>query len=481
MTLEPPMADEAPPARPAELPLSPGAMVMNYRIVQLIGRGGMGLVFEAVHKDLGRRVAIKVLHPELAQHPQLITRFLNEARAVNLVRHPGLIEIFEFGLLEAGIPYFIMEHLDGELLSQRMRRHPGPLGQGTLRLARQIALALRAAHAKGIVHRDLKPDNVMIIPLPDQEGAEQVKILDFGVAKIQGQFPIDARFTVTGMTLGTPQYMSPEQCMGIAAVDGKADVYALGVMLYEMLSGSLPFRAEQSFDYMALHARSKAPSLLVQAPWVASEVALLVERMLKKRPVERPTMAMVAEELGRHSETDLSQRSWSDSGDALELPSWSKEVASAMTVSSPPVTAPRVMIVDDDVDLAETLELALTEVGYQCKTLDRDHERITMNTVRSFRPQVVLLDVELPGKSGYKLCWEIKSDPQLKDTVVVLVSGKSREVDRKLGLAMQADAYLTKPFVLAELLTVVQLLLDREGRSGSAPDHEARALDGKPG
>jgi serine/threonine-protein kinase len=253
----------------------------------------MGSVFEAVHQYIERRAAIKVLHPDLSQNPQFRTRFLNEARAVNLIKHPGLVEIFEFGLMEgSGTAYIIMEFLEGESLGKRLQRFPNGMNAEALTIGRQIAQAMSAAHQKDIVHRDLKPDNVMLVPDPERPGQERVKVLDFGIAKLAGNADGKDK-TETGTMIGTPAYMAPEQCLGEPTLDGKADVYALGVMLYEMLSGVLPFAAQHSFDFMAAHVREEPRPLRSQRPDVPDEVAGLLHSMLLKAPQERPTMAAV--------------------------------------------------------------------------------------------------------------------------------------------------------------------------------------------
>jgi serine/threonine protein kinase len=431
-----------------DVSLEQGSLIGNYQVVGLLGQGGMGAVFEAVHKDIGRRAAIKVLHPEYAQHPLLTTRFLNEARAVNMARHPGLIEIFEYGVLPEGLPFLVMEYLEGQILRSVIEQAGGAPVPDALVLARHIALALHAAHEKGIVHRDLKPANVMI--LPDPPGARRVKVFDFGLAKLTnaGAVPAGRKLSMTGAALGTPAYMSPEQCLGVTSVDGKADVYSLGVMLYEMLSGRLPFDAHLPFEFMAMHVQTTPPPLTAAAPQVGPEVAALTHRMLAKWPAERPDMARVAAALGQIL-------------DGAGAPAGPVSVVSTPLPAAPAVATPRrVLVVDDEQDLADTLSLFLADEGYACATLSEGNS--VLEAVRRLRPHVILLDLELPGKSGYRLCWEIKSDPDLADTLVVLISAKSREEDQRFGLAMQADAYLVKPFELAQLLSVLRFLLDRD-------------------
>ncbi len=194
-------SDDSAPSSQSEPLLKIGQNVGNYRVVRQLGRGGMGAVFEGIHRYIERRAAIKVLHPDLSQNPQVANRFLNEARAVNLIKHSGLVEIFEFGLLEGGTAYIIMEFLEGESLAARMRHPPGRLGDEALAICRQIAVAMTAAHEKGIVHRDLKPDNVMLVPDRQHPFGLRVKVLDFGIAKLSGLS--DRMETESGAMIGT--------------------------------------------------------------------------------------------------------------------------------------------------------------------------------------------------------------------------------------------------------------------------------------
>lgn len=288
-----------------------GQRIGSYQVVRLLGAGGMGVVYEAAHEQLKRRVAIKVLNTQLASNPQNAERFRNEARIVSAISHPGLVSIFEIGSLPSGQPYIVMEYLDGESLAHRITRCGAKLGGDTLRITRQIASTLGFVHARGVVHRDLKPDNIIIVADSEAAGGERAKILDFGIAKIvsagdvAGQVP--GGKTRTGLILGTPAYMAPEQCRGAGLVDEKADVYALGVMLYEMLSGQPLFSAEGIGELMALHMFQVPPPITEIVPVVACDVAELVHAMLAKRPQDRPTANQVAsrlEELGAPRATD---------------------------------------------------------------------------------------------------------------------------------------------------------------------------------
>jgi serine/threonine protein kinase len=277
-----------------------GTQVGPYRVIARIGEGGMGAVYEAVDEQIGKRVAIKVLHKEHAKNQQISNRFINEARAINVVEHPGIVTVSSFGQLPDGTAYIVMELLKGETLNARMKAQGGRMQMlDALRLARQIASALAAAHEKGIIHRDLKPDNLMLVADSAMPGGERAKLLDFGIAKLKQEYQGsgDQVMTRAGVMMGTPLYMAPEQCRNASDVDDKADVYSLGVMLYRMLAGKPPFAAPGTGELMAMHIYRQPPPLQVANPALPEPLVALVHRMLAKNRVERPSMAQVAQEL----------------------------------------------------------------------------------------------------------------------------------------------------------------------------------------
>jgi serine/threonine-protein kinase len=262
--------------------------VGNYRVTKLLGEGGMGAVYLGEHPVIGRKVAIKVLHTALAADKDIVARFFNEARAIHLIGHPNIVEILDFGQTPDGQPYFIMEFLTGEALSEIVSRGPISADEVAV-IADQMCRALSAAHAKGIVHRDLKPHNVQLI---EKDGAPFVKILDFGVAKIlaapDGSQSVKTR---TGSLMGTPLYMSPEQCKGAGLLDHRTDIYSLGVMIYEMLAGRPPFMAEGIGELFAKHMLEEAPSLLDFAPQTPPTMAAAIMKSLNKELDDRfPSM-----------------------------------------------------------------------------------------------------------------------------------------------------------------------------------------------
>ena len=260
-----------------------GHKVNNYELKRLLGEGGMGAVYLAEHPLLGRKAAVKVLKPELAANTELVQRFLNEARAANAIHHPNIIDIIDVGLLPEGVPYMMMEFLEGESLSTRLRRLRRLTVSEALKYARQTASALAAAHAVSIVHRDLKPDNLFVVPDAQNPGQERIKVLDFGIAKLRPEFAPGTPRTGVGALMGTPAYMSPEQCMGkTTEIDHRADIYALGIILHEMLCGQPPF-VGQSFGELFLQHITVAPKPLRSIrPDVPAQLEAVVLKALEK-------------------------------------------------------------------------------------------------------------------------------------------------------------------------------------------------------
>jgi eukaryotic-like serine/threonine-protein kinase len=262
-----------------------GRIVGNYELKAVLGEGGMGTVYLAEHPVIGRRAAVKVLRRALADDEAHVSRFMNEARAANAIRHANIIDILDLGLLPEGLPYLMMELLEGESLGSRLRAVGRlPVAQA-LEIVRQTASALGAAHDKGIVHRDLKPDNLFLVPDASLPWGERVKVLDFGIAKLVGNDLARGLATQSGILLGTPLYMSPEQCRGVAAeVDHRTDIYSLSVILYQMLVGEAPFVAEGTGDVMMMHVGQDPLPVRRRNPEVSPLVeAALVRGLAKPR------------------------------------------------------------------------------------------------------------------------------------------------------------------------------------------------------
>lgn len=268
-----------------------GQRIRNYRIVREVGRGGMAVVYEATREDIGSRAALKILRPEYAANDEIAARFLNEARAANRIEHAGIVRIFDYGREPDGTTFLAMEFLEGETLYRRLKRQKQLASADVIRLGRQIAAALAAAHAKQVVHRDLKPENILIVPEAEAPAGERAKVLDFGLAKLQAS--MDSVRTGSNMLMGTPMYMSPEQCRSSRSTTDRSDVYALGTILFELLAGRLPFLAKDPGEYIVLHMYELPPAVGSVVPGCPPALAILVDSMLDKQPERRPAMSAV--------------------------------------------------------------------------------------------------------------------------------------------------------------------------------------------
>ena len=270
--------------------LGSGAQVGPYRIVGELGVGGMGVVFRAVHLLLRRPAAIKVLRPELGACAAARARFLAEACAMAAIRHPGIVEVYDYGYTETGHAFIAMELLEGQTLGARLAER-GRLGLfETMVLARRIAAALAAAHERGVVHRDLKPENVFLLRDHDGGSVDQVKLLDFGVAKLDRA--VAPELPAREFILGTPPYMSPEQCRGASGCDHRTDLYALGCLLFELLTGEPPYGCGLTArELAAAHLRLPVPDVARRVA-LPPEIARLITRLLARSVDDRPASAL---------------------------------------------------------------------------------------------------------------------------------------------------------------------------------------------
>ncbi|HEY4188522.1 MAG TPA: serine/threonine-protein kinase [Polyangia bacterium] len=257
-----------------------GQVVGNYKITAKLGEGGMGIVFLAEHPVIGKRVALKVIHPELARNPEVVSRFIMEAKSVNQIGHEHIVDIGDFGSKSSEEFYFIMEYLQGESLADRLKREVSLSQARALHIGAQIADALGASHSHGIIHRDLKPENIFLITR--RGDPDFVKVLDFGLAKLTQVAERVTHKTRAGSVMGTPYYMSPEQGEGKIEIDHRADIYSLGVLLFEMLTGKVPFGGEGYGEIIVKHITHQAPSARRINPAISAAVEMILFRALTK-------------------------------------------------------------------------------------------------------------------------------------------------------------------------------------------------------
>ncbi|HEX7998971.1 MAG TPA: protein kinase [Pyrinomonadaceae bacterium] len=273
----------------------------KYRIEELINEGGMGAVYRSTHVLMEKTVAIKVLHPALAADDKIVARFSREAKAASRISHPHALNVTDFGESDNGVVFLVMEYLHGKTLKEVIHEGgPMPLTR-VVEIIRQVCGALEAAHGEGVVHRDLKSDNIMLVDVSG--GGDWAKVLDFGIAKITEKVGQDPALTAPNLIIGTPQYMSPEQCSQASEIDARSDIYSLGIILFEMLVGHVPFTGESPTAVMMKHLQDAPPSVLEERKDLPASVGRVVARALAKRPEDRfQTVSDLSESLAEAAE-----------------------------------------------------------------------------------------------------------------------------------------------------------------------------------
>ena len=351
------MTSRAPEATPTPAGMALLGQVISgrYRILECIGIGGMGAVYLAEHMHMRKRVALKLLHAEMSQDEEVLARFRREAEAAAHVEHPNVVAATDFGQAEDGAFFLVLEYVEGTGLRDVMDREPISTARA-LHIARQIGLALERAHSAGIIHRDLKPENVMLVT--KDEDPDFVKVLDFGIAKVEPSPHRDTTQPLTrlGTILGTPEYMAPEQALG-ETVGPSADLYAVGIMLYEMLTGRHPFEATDRMAVLSMHIVAPVPKMADRnpavnvAPAIEELVKTLLEKDAKRRPSSARELIEHIESAAAQSGIDLphmtSQRSLGPMlGERISTanPSWTASDAVAKTEYGLPASVPNLPV-----------------------------------------------------------------------------------------------------------------------------------------
>jgi len=381
------------PSDPGIDPLLGRVLEGRYRLESLIGRGGMGAVYKATQITMNKVVAVKVVKPEFAANTEAAKRFHREAKAASSLSHPHTIRVFDFGQTPQRELYMAMEFLDGRSLGKALLEGERLPLQRTLKIVSEIASSLVEAHESGLVHRDLKPENVILLNLANDP--DFVKVLDFGIAKFLSGSSGDSTVTRTGAVIGTPQYMAPEQARASRSLSTAADVYSLGVILYEMLTGDLPFEGDSPIDMLMAHVNEPVPDLPADLE-VPDDVRALVGRMLAKQPDERPGAAHVASELDeiREREKALSFMARRGARDSL-------------VVNAQPLPSVSVARVDAEHHAVETavVDVGLAVSGEPDESSDAESVEFALLAKRRSNPVLLAVGIVLLVSAAGLLAW----------------------------------------------------------------------------
>ena len=422
-----------------------GMALGPYRVMERIGRGGMATVHRAYHPGLDRYVAIKVLPDFFAEDPEYRERFQQEARSVARLKHPNILEVFDFGY-EGGLAYLVLELVEGGTLSDRVGT-PMDLRQAVHTLE-QLAGALDHAHANGILHRDIKPSNILL----HKDGTPV--LADFGLARMAGSM---RRLTSSGTVMGTPEYMSPEQAAD-ETIGPASDIYSFAVVAYEMLTGRVPFGADTPAAVLLSHVTKPMPATRELRGELSAHIEEVLRKALAKRPEARfaTAAAFVAA---------LKPAAWPNGhGDEpIAIVPVTRQLAR-------PDHAPVVLVVDDGAANRELIEACLA--GVECQVRTAEDGVSALKFISASPPDLILLDVQMPGMDGYEVCKRIKANPTSKLVPVVMITSLDRTADRVRALEMGADDYMTKPVDRVELVARVRSALRLKGTYDSLDSAE---------
>jgi response regulator RpfG family c-di-GMP phosphodiesterase/serine/threonine protein kinase len=441
-----------------------GLVLGNYRILDRLGAGGMGIVFKGEHVDMRRLVAVKVLPLYPDQAADFLSRFLAEMRAVARLHHPNIVAAFDAGKAvcpdgsSPDLRYFVMEYVPGLDLEEHVYRHGPLLPARACDLAHQVASALGEAHKYQLVHRDIKPSNILVTP------EEQAKLLDFGLTRRGGH-----RLTEPGTLLGTFDFMAPEQARDASAVDIRADIYGLGGTLFWCLTGQIPFEGTYSFaECLARRLTQPPPSVRDYRPELAPELDAVVARMMAASPDDR---FATPREVMRTLLPFLKP----------ESPDYDPAQPDLRAVGQPPAlppgahTAPRthrILIVDDEPPIREFCRRVLQAEGIQCQEVP--HALAAVEAVKNKSYDLVLSDVTMPGMSGLELLRHLRESPPGPNLKIVMISGRFSSDEMTQMLLAGADDYLTKPFSMIQLQGRIKTILrlkDAQDRSELLNQH----------
>ena len=421
----------APVPAPLATDLRTGTALAGFQIHELVGRGGMGVVYRAEHVHLRRTAALKLLGPELAHDTSFRERFLRESRTAAAIHHPNIVTIYDAGEAD-GLLYIAMQYVEGTDLADVLRREKALEPERALSIVGQVGDALDAAHALGIVHRDVKPANVLI-------DSRRCYLTDFGLTR---RIASETGLTVKGQFVGTIDYMPPEQIEG-GSLDARSDVYALGCLLYHALAGVVPYEKDSEISVIYAHMQEPPPSLVAVQPGLPGDLDAVIAKALAKKKEERYASCGDLVDAARAALR----------ADAPPLPAPAAPAA-------PAVRMPKIMVADDDASIRAMVRVSLGEGRFE--VLDAEDGETALEIARAAHPDLAFVDWTLPRLSGAKLCGALRGEKETAGTKIVVVAGRGDAVDEEALLAAGADDYIRKPFPAVQLLGKVEALLGSE-------------------
>jgi serine/threonine-protein kinase len=455
-----------------------GSFVANrYRIQRLLGRGGMGAVYEALDTKSSTLVALKVISEELAQNAALRSRFEQEQRAAAAIASPHLVRILDAGD-DAGRLYMVMEYLRGEDLGQLLER-VGPLSeQLALRIVGQASAGIGRAHDAGVVHRDLKPANIFLAR--GEGGAITVKVLDFGVAKLapaEGTVAEQGSLTRTGTVLGSPLYMSPEQARGGRTIGPRADIWSLGVVLYRTLAGREPHDTVSGLgDLIIAICTRPSPPVQLNAPWISREAVALVHRALAIDPDARfgdaqelgeairkiaGELALREDELVGVPELERLRRPAGNDDATLCMPAHGTRRASAVSaaMNAGAAAGKRILLVEDNELNMDMLARRLEKKGYEIVRATDGESGVSLG--QSAHPHLVIMDIGLPGIDGWEASRRLRASGESQAVPILALTAHAMGGEREKAIAAGCDDFESKPIEFPRLLAKIEALLGR--------------------